>query len=164
MTIDIIDYTNEQFAALSAEKLEKVREAQVKKNKLLLALEERLSKLKSRLIDRGVYPSTLYSKRAAELTAQTQTEIEWLREALLFYLRYATNSGMSGDTTAPDDLPYTVDYALSEEERMVIVRTYYMNTYTDGAERFAAFQADTFAKTYLGELYAPLYYYIQDYA
>ncbi len=161
MTIDIIEYSELQYAALSSEKLEKIRAAQLKKDKLLQTLAARLKEEKQRLIDGGIFPSTMYAALETELTAACQAEIEEVREGLLFYLHYATNDGASGESTSPSDVPYTVDYSFTVEERLAVVRGYYETTYPDAAARFNAFKEDAFAKSYLGELYAPLYYRFQ---
>ena len=50
MTIDIINYTDAQLAALSAEKVLEIRESQLKKNRLEMELQERLIKKKQDLI------------------------------------------------------------------------------------------------------------------
>ncbi len=161
MKIDIIQYTDAQFAALSAGRLQKVSAAQVKKNKLLRKLEEDLKAERQRLIDRGMALSSIWEKRKEELTAACNAEIEEVRQALLFYLRYAVG-GEAEET--PTDVPYPVDYSLTMEERMEGVRSYYTTTYTAAQERFEAFAADTFARSYLGELYAPLYQYFEELA
>ena len=57
------------------------------------------------------------------------------------------------------DAPYTINYAMTIEERLAVVRAYYESTYTDATERFEAFKADKVAPNYLGEEYAPLYDY-----
>ena len=160
MEIDIISFTDAQLAALSAGKLQKVSAAQIKKNKLLRQLEIDLAKEKQRLIDRGILPSTIWTKRQAELVAACNVEIEEVREALLFYLQYTT----SGGATVPDNVPYVVDFAYTMEERFNVVKEYYETTYTDVQLRFEAFVADTFARTYLGEYYAPLYHYFEQLA
>ncbi len=157
MVIDIITYTEAQFAALSKEKLEEVRAAQLKKDKLKKELDKKIFKEKVRLINNGVMPSTIFEKRCAELTANYEAEVAIVREALLFYLQYV-NAPKGEGGTAP---PYPVDYALSEEDRMAGVSTYYMTAYENPAERFAAFKADAFVRVYLGELYAPLWHYFE---
>ncbi len=157
MVIDIIGYTEEQYAALSTGKLQKILSAQAKKNALLKKLQERLLKEKQRLIDRGIYTSNIYSKLETELTEACDAEITAIRDALTFYLRYVAD-GKSQDKK-PEGVPYEVDYSLSEEERMAVVRAYYERAYSDTTARFNAFVADTFAKSYLGEMYAPLYHY-----
>ena len=58
--------------------------------------------------------------------------------------------------------PYSVDYSLPVEDRFAIVKTYYETNYSDGNERFVAFQQDTVAVQYLGELDAPVYDYFLD--
>ena len=57
MVIDIISYTDAQFAALSEEQILEVKSAQLKKNKLDLNLEENLLKAKQRLIENGTFLS-----------------------------------------------------------------------------------------------------------
>ena len=156
MTIDIISYTEEQFAALSAEKIEEIRNAQLKKNKLTAALEARLKKEKQALIDKGTYPSDVWGKIEKKLRAAYADEVQILREGLLFFLHYVAEDGKG---TTESSAPYTVDYSLSEEERMLIVKEYYETTYTDPVERYAAFKADAFVKVYIGELYLPLHDY-----
>ena len=158
MVIDIISYTEEQFAALSTEKIEEIRSAQLKKNKLTLALELRLKEEKQKLIDNGIYPSDIWGKIEAKLRAAYDNDVQILRDGLLFFLHYVAENENSGGAT-DSDVPYTVDYSLSEEERMLIVKEYYETTYSDPVQRYAAFKADTFVKVYIGELYLPLHDY-----
>ncbi len=170
MVIDIVAYTDEQFASMQSAKLQKICNAQLKKNALLRKLQEDILAAKQRLTDNGVFASTLLEAKEAELTEACQAKIQEVREALLFSLRYAgstggEDSGGSGDSSGTGDTsneaPYPVDYALSEEDRMIAVRSYYETAYSDPTERFNAFAADTFARNYLGEMYAPLYHYFE---
>lgn len=154
MTIDIISYTDAQFAALTEEQLLEVQSAQLKKNRLQAALEEDLQKQKYRLIDNGIFLSTIWRVIQWKLNRTYETEVENIRNGLLFYLRY---SGKSPEEIG--DAPYEVDYSLSDEERFAVVKTYYETAYANGEERFAAFKVDAVARRYLGELYAPLYDY-----
>ena len=62
MNIDIIDYTEEQLAALTVEKLQEVRNAQGKKDTLAAKLAKRLVEEKQSLIDKGAYPSDIFGK------------------------------------------------------------------------------------------------------
>ncbi len=158
MEIDIITYTDEQFAALSLSKIEEVRSAQLKKNKLTAKLEEDIAYYKRKLIDQGTYVSGILEKKTTELTEAYESEVEVIREALLFYLHFGRDDGDEGSAS---DAPYTVDYSLSEEERLAVVKTYYETAYTDASERFTVFSKDTVARTYLGELYASLYHYFE---
>ena len=81
-----------------------------------------------------------------------------LRDGLLFFLHYVAEDGKDKGTNG-QDIPYLVDYSLSEEERMFIVKEYYETTYSDPVQRYTAFKADTFVKVYIGELYLPLHDY-----
>ena len=159
MVIDIINYTEEQLAVLSPEKVLEIRETQLKKNKLQTALQEQLKKEKQDLIDKGIYPSNVWTRIEAKLTTEYERQVDILREALVFYLHYVADDA----PTVNPDIPYKVDYSLSEEERMMIVREYYETTYEDAYARYRAFKQDNFAKTYVGELYAPLhdYFYVE---
>ena len=157
MTIDIIHYTEEQFAALSAEKIEEIRSAQLKKNKLTAALEENLKRERQNLIDRGAYPSDVWGKIEAKLQEEYDNDVQILREGLLFFLHYVAEDADKGGSV--NGVPYRVDYSLSEEERMFIVKEYYESTYSDPVERYMAFKEDTFVKVYIGELYLPLHDY-----
>ena len=155
MTIDIINYTDAQLAALSAEKVLEIRETQLKKNRLEMELHERLLKEKQDLINRGTYPSDLWDKIVAKWTSEYEREVEILRESLVFFLHYVADDAPVVNPSAP----YLVDYSLSEADRMHVVKEYYETTYTDARERFIAFKKDDFVKAYIGELYAPLYDY-----
>ena len=159
MTIDIISYTEEQFAALSTEKIQEIRSAQLKKNKLTAALEARLKAEKQKLIDKGAYPSDVWGKMEENLRAAYANDVQILRDGLLFFLHYVAEEEKGKDPEAESTIPYTVDYSLSEEERMIIVKEYYESTYSDPVERYKAFKADAFVKVYIGELYLPLHDY-----
>ena len=50
-----------------------------------------------------------------------------------------------------------MNYALSVDERLLIVKNYYEETYANADELFEVFVQDTVAPQYVGELYAPLY-------
>lgn len=149
MLIDIIEYTPEQFAVLSAEQVEEVKNVQQRKNKLLDALEEKKRKEKYKLVDAGIFRSAIYEKICASLDEGYAREVARLREGLLFYLQYSTK--------AEYDAPYIVNYSLSYAERYEIVRDYYETTYTDAKERVNKFKADKVAPAYLGEYYTILF-------
>lgn len=152
MVIDIISYEDEQFAQLTEEQLLEVRSVQQKVNELRLKKVEIAEEAKFRLLKRGVVRSSMMEYGVAEELAAIDGEIDNLREGLLFYLRFSTPSVPSTDETG-----YLVDTSLSYEERYHIVFEYYQTTYTDAAERFKAFKADTVARSYLGELYKVMY-------
>lgn len=159
MELNIISYTAEQLAALTAEQLKEVRSAQLKKNALEKALAERLFQEKQKLVEKGTYYSDSWALLQKKLKDEHDSEVEILREGLLFYLHYSVKPEQEEEQTSP----YPLDYSLSDRERYLIVRDYYEATYSDGVERFNAFKADTVARQYLGELYAALYdYFLED--
>lgn len=155
MTIDIISYTDAQMAALSNEQLMEVMQAQIEKERLYEKLQEDLRAADADLIDRGVFHSSLRVQKRNKLENDYEKEVERLRDGLLFFLRYSYRPGTPS-------VGYEVDYSLSDAERVEIVKNYYNTTYDDPLERLNAFEEDTVAKQYLGEYYAPLYYYFHD--
>jgi hypothetical protein len=104
----------------------------------------------------GIFRSEIYAKLCAEWDEEYQTELERIKEQLLFYLRFSTK------VDVPTDCPYTVDYALSYEDRYLIVRDYYLTNYSEATERWTEFKKDTIAPNYLGEYYATLHDYLLD--
>ena len=157
MNIDIITFTNEQYATLNEAQLKEVYEAQEKKNRLSWKRDEEMEKEKYRLVKNGTFVSGIWSAYCAQKQAEYEREVDILREALLYYLRYSVR------VDGGDSAPYLVDYALEETERARIVKEYYDTTYTDAEERFTAFKEDLVAVRYLGEMYAPIwdYFYLQ---
>ena len=152
MTIDIISYTQEQFAALNAEQIDEVRRVQLQKNRLLRSLERKKVAEKYRLSANGVFRSSIYTKLCEIWQSEYDEEIEALRDGLLFYLQYSGQKSNAG-------AGYTVDYSLSVVDRAVLVKDYYERTYSDPQERFNMFKKDTIAPTYLCEAYSSLYHY-----
>lgn len=153
MQIDIISYTDAQYAALNEEQLLQVKSAQLKKNKLEAKLVQDKEAEKYRLMKNGIFLSKIWELYCQKLQSEYEQEVENIRDSLLFYLRFSAKS--ESESTSP----YTVNYALTVEERFAIVRQYYELTYTDKKKRFEAFQQDKVAPSYLGEMYAPLYDY-----
>lgn len=160
MTIDIITFTDEQFAALSEAQIQEIKNVQTEKDELTAALAEKKSKEKYRLLENGIYRSGIYKLIATKLDEEYNAEVERLREGLLFYLRFSSKA----EESVTENAPYTVDYSLTYQERYEVVSTYYMDTYSDAAERFETFKADKLAPNYLGEFYATLYDYLQELA
>lgn len=165
MTIDIINYTSEQFAALSTEQILEVKRVQLSKNRLTRKLEEKKKSEKFRLLAAGIFCSEIWNAICAELDEAHAQEVEGLREGLLFYLHYGkqqTGSGSgSGSDSGSSSTPYPLDYSLSGQDRTVVVRDYYLNAYSSPTERYAAFLQDDVAKSYLGEYYAGLHDYLE---
>ena len=153
MTIDIITYTDAQLSQLSEEQLLEVKEAQQKKNRLEVQLAEALRKKKEKLIENGMFVSDIWKLTQEKLRAEYDAEIAGVREALLFYLRFAVKP-QEGQAT---DAPYELDYSLTYAERYFAVRAYYETEYTDKKERFDAFKQDKIAMQYLGYTYKTLY-------
>ncbi len=155
MEIDIISYTAAQFSVLTDEQLLQVKEAQIKKNELMRDLEERLQNEKEKLVEKGMLHSGIWAKLEQKLREECETEVAWIRETLLFYLRYSVAEEIT-------QAPYKVDFSLSDSERLDIVKTYYTQAYSDPLERLNVYGKDEVAMKYLGEYYAWLYDYFED--
>ena len=154
MNIDIITYEDVQFAQLTEEQLNAVKEAQMKKNRLDKKLQEDIAAAKCKYVKNGVYLSDLHMHTTLRLQEEHKREVDWIREGLLFYLRFAVK--------AEGTYGYPLDYSSSMENRYIQVRDYYTATYSDPNERIERFEADTVAAKYLGEYYQTLYSYLLD--
>jgi hypothetical protein len=152
MVIDVISYTEAQYASLTDEQIVKIQNVQLKKNRLAKQLEEDKREAKYKLIKEGIFRSPIWDKLCAALTEEYESEVENLHDELMFYLQF-TGKEEESETAAA----YTLDYSLSYSERLRAVRAYYDETYPNAKEKFKAFVADKVAKNYLGEYYAPLY-------
>lgn len=155
MVIDIISYTEAQYAALTAGQLQQVISAQKKKNALEREFSKKLAAKKAELIGNGMMHSELWDSVISDMYEEHQTELDTLREGLLLYLHYAVKPSDSEAMTSGYDL----DYSLSPEERYELVKNYFETEYEDTQARFSAFKNDQNAEKYLGELYATLYDY-----
>ena len=161
MTIDIISFTDLQFSCLTPEQLLEVKDAQRRKNDLNEECEERLLQEKNRLVRNGIFQSSRYALLEEKLREEYRAKVDVVRDGLLFYLRYTLRFDIGGESDF--EAPYKVDYSLSYEDRLMIVKPYYEENYTNAQERFDAFCEDTVAPHYLGELYKPLYDYFLSY-
>ena len=125
MTIDIISFTDEQFAFLSETQIQEIKNVQAQKDELTSALAEKKRKEKFRLIKNGVFRSAIYDSICAALDVEYAATVESLKERLLFYLRFSSKI----NDTESENSPYVVNYSLTYEERYNIVKDYYLETY-----------------------------------
>jgi hypothetical protein len=153
MEIDIIDYTEQQYAALTESQVLRVQASQLQKNTLIRRREEEKKAEKSRLLEQGIFLSPIWELYCAELDESYAKRIENVRDSLLFYLRYTQRASEEEISKAP----YTVNYALSDAERLAVVRQYYETAYPDPIARFDAFKLDTVAPKYISYFYGALY-------
>ena len=72
MEIDIISYTDKQFASMTTEQILEVRKAQEKKNKLEKKLAQSLQEAEKWHIEKGTYHSTPYQKSVENLQAECE--------------------------------------------------------------------------------------------
>ncbi len=153
MVIDILSYTPEQFAALSGKKLQKIREAQKKKNQLEEEWREKVKKEREKRLQNNTYLTSVFALFEANAEQEYNDAVEQLRDDLNFTLHYLVKVEKN------DRVPYPLDESLSPSERYKVVKNYYDKTYANPITLFEAFKADLVAKEYLGDLYATLYDY-----
>ncbi len=156
MVIDIVTFTDAQYAAMSEGQLLEVRNAQMRANALRAEAKRLEREVKFRMIENGVGRSTSREAYVKRELARIDEEIETVRQDLLFYLRFVMKI-----PEGEEQSPYPLDYSLTYEQRVLVVRDYYLETYTDARERFEGFKADGNAKRYLGEEYASMYAYFK---
>ena len=159
MTIDIMDMSDPRYKILTERQTFKIHEAQHEKNLLLQRLEENLQKEKQKLAVNGTLASQSFKQLKEKMQAECQQEIEIIKERITLYI----NSTMRPGYSEGKEAPYVLNYALSKFRRFEVVRDYYDQTYSDGAARLAAFEADKVVADYVGEdYYIVLYHYIQE--
>ena len=82
MTIDIVTYTDEQYAAMTQEQLKEVRDAQTEKDELKIELEDTLKAERAALVKKGIFNSNLYQMIKTKLEKEYEAlgkllEGEW---------------------------------------------------------------------------------------
>ena len=82
MTIDIINYTQEQFSKLNSEQIQEVKRVQSVKDRLARKLEERKEKEKYRLSKAGIYRSAIWENICSRWTDEFDAEVAVLRDGL----------------------------------------------------------------------------------
>lgn len=162
MTIDIIDLTLPEYSSLNAVQISMVRSAQVKKNKIMAAANDKLMKLMFQMIGNNTARSTVYQAEKAAITAQAEADVEVVLEDLKLLLAYDLTSA-DGNESGPYRYPENPNYNLTASERFLAVRTYYMEATSDPNARLQAYAMDTLARSYLGEYYQTLYELLASY-
>lgn len=162
MSYDILEDTEIEEESLSKAALSFVREAQSKKDSLMKALAKDKETLFYTLTGNGMARSSVYTDGCAALDAEYAAAVAKLKEDLSFQVDFM-GGGSSGGGSAEYSYPYNPDYSLDYAQRYYVVSDYYMSM-TDANVRFALFQADTLAQSYLGDFYATLYDKLRAYA
>ena len=150
MVIDIIDYKEGQYAELTDAQILEIRDAQRKKNERIGKLYEEMRALRQKAVDNGMRYSRSYELEHVQLQEDCDADIARIKDDLLFYLQYASR------VEDVQDNGYPLDYSLSLSDRVVVVKEYYQETYSDAKARFEAFEKDKIAMTYLCDTYASL--------
>lgn len=165
MYFDIIDYSDEELAALSIIQLKLLRTAQKAKNELEKKFYENLEEYELLLAANKMNYSNLYDEKMEELKKDYEDEVDILREQLVFNMALnepTTDDELGGSDKGDSDETsgYPIDNSLSYLDRYILVRDYYM-TIEDPDERLALYVADNTAKDYLGSYYVSLYNYLK---
>lgn len=156
MQIDIIDLTDPCYSELSPVQLALVRAAQVKKNKLVSATEEKRQKFVNKLVTNHFSHSLVYTLQQSAIEKALEEEIDVIREDLLYQLAYKT-TGSEGNGLGPYSYPDNPDYSLTYSQRFILVRQYYLDLTSDPEARLQAYAGDSLARAYLGDFYQTLY-------
>lgn len=161
MSYDILEGTDVEEENLSKAALSFVREAQSKKDSLAKALEKDKETLFYTLTKNGMARSSVYADGCAALDAEYAAAVAKVKDDLSFQIDFLGGGAAAGDEEYC--YPYNPDYSLDYAGRYYAVYNYYMSM-TDAKVRFALFQADTLAQSYLGDFYATLYEKLRIYA
>lgn len=157
MQFDVIEITDDDLAAMTAQQYLILVNAQLKKDELTKQLAEDKKSVLLVLLANGMARSSTYSDLCAELDAAYAADIEVLVEKLQYNL---------ANTSLPVslmDVGYDLNFALSEEARMEEVQAYYL-AIEDPSERMRRYAEDETAKEYLGDYYDVLYGILSQYS
>lgn len=154
MIIDIMEYSEEQLAKMTHLQRMRVFEAQERKNRLYKQFLKQLRRERDNLIENGIFYSEIFNKIKQKMESEFNESVDAIRERLMHLIAKDAHAGDA------NGVPYTVDYTLSYEDRYIVVRDYYLNTYTDAIARYNIFLTDVFAATYVGDMYGILYDYM----
>ena len=158
MQFDIIPVTGTEVGKLSTAQLRLLRDAQNKKNELLIKAERELKAFSLSVMGAGMAYSSLIESKRRELDEEVWRKCAVIADDLLFDIS-AIGQSSEGGCGSGGDAPqteYRVDYSLSYSERYVIVRDYYLRI-KDVSERMTKYASDEVAKKYLGTYYKTLY-------
>ena len=156
MVLDILEDLELNESDLSASAISFARDAQAKKNELTQKLAEDKEEVYYKLLKNGMLRSSVLSDAYARLEDTYEAEVDALGDELGFQIDFLGPAGGAGGEDEEYSYPYNPDYSLDAAGRYYAVYNYYM-TMTDPDVRFALFQADTLAPSYVAEFYATLY-------
>ncbi len=158
MQFDIIPVTGTEVGKLSTAQLRLLRDAQNKKNELLIKAERELKAFSLSVMGAGMAYSSLIESKRRELDEEVWRKCAVIADELLFDISAIGQSSEGGGGSGGDapQTEYRVDYSLSYSERYVIVRDYYLRI-KDVSERMTKYASDEVAKKYLGTYYKTLY-------
>ena len=164
MQFDIIPVTGTEVGKLSTAQLRLLRDAQNKKNELLIKAERELKAFSLSVMGAGMAYSSLIESKRRELDEEVWRKCAVIADDLLFDISAIGQSSEGGGGSGGDapQTEYRVDYSLSYSERYVIVRDYYLRI-KDVSERMTKYASDEVAKKYLGTYYKTLYHVLATY-
>ena len=156
MAIDIIDLTDPRYANLTPVMLAMVREAQAKKDAMVLAAAGTKKNLFKRMLRDNVVYSVTREYEEKAIDERLQEKIEALRADLHYSLAYE-GFATEGNEYGPYRYPENPNWNLAPSQRFLVVRQYYMDVTNDPNARLQAYSMDDLARSYLGDFYRTLY-------
>lgn len=156
MVIDIIDLTDEEFQNLTSVQLAMVNTAQAEKNEILASAEEKKEKQLKVFLENHTARSSIRKNFNEQVDSEANRQVDIVREDLLYRLAYESLYS-DGNELGPYRYPENPNYQLSEPQRFLVVRDYYMHVTSNPQARLQAFGMDKLAVSYLGEYYQTLY-------
>lgn len=162
MVIDIVDMSDEAYQNLSPVQLAMVRAAQAKKNDIEAERDNEKQEMFLLLLAQGVARSSMLQSRYEEIDKAAEEKVSVVREDLNHQLAYES-IGSEGNENGPYRYPENPNYSLSNSQRFLVVRQYYMGVTTNAEARLQAYAMDTLARSYLGEFYQTLYELLASY-
>lgn len=161
MKIDIIDIDDDTYQQLTSLQLSLIVEAQAKKDDILAKAQTNKQKQFQIFVTNNVARSSLVQDYNAELDTKAERQIQAIREQLLYDIALK-NRFQDGNEFGKYSYPANPNPNLTESERFLVVREYYMQI-SNAQKRFEEFQQDEFAVTYLGKFYRTLYELLKSY-
>lgn len=162
MVIDIVDLTDGRYSGLSAVQLAMVRAAQAKKDKILAEAEQEKAQLFRLMLANNAARSSALQDECDALDARAEAEVNVIKEDLNYQLAYET-AFSEGNENGVYRYPENPNYNLTNSQRFIVVRQYYMDLTSDADARLQAYAMDTLARSYLGEFYQTLYELLASY-
>lgn len=175
MYIDVLIFTDDQWAALDYDQRQVVYAAQKEKNERLKKFNVDWNNAYLSLIANGMARSSFAEEKKQALLDEYEKDVRIIADSAydkIANIAGGSTAGSSGtiiydsnSVVPPDSVydPASPDLSLSYADRFYVVREYYMKI-SSPTERLRLFFADTTVKGYLGEYYRTMMRLLRSYA